>query len=243
MIRKLTGGLAGLAKQRKVTVVTGVASFVDPHHVEVRGGDGKKQVIKFDHCIIAAGSQAVKLPFIPDDPRVVDSTGALELGGVPAHMLVIGGGIIGMEMAQVYSALGAKITVVEMLSQLMTGADPDLVRPFAKRMEKRYEKIMLKTRVTKVEAQKDGLKVWFEGEQAPATPQVVRPRCWSRSGARPTARRSTPSVPGSSSTTAASFRSTISCGPTSRTFSPSATSPGSRCWRTRRCTRRMSRPK
>ena len=114
----------------------------------------------------------MKLPFIPDDPRVVDSTGALELNGTPQQMLVIGGGIIGMEMAQVYSALGARITVVEMLSQLMTGADPDLVRPFAKRMEKRYEKIMLKTRVTKVEAQKDGLKVWFDGEQAPATPRV-----------------------------------------------------------------------
>ena len=171
VVRRLTGGISGLAKQRKVTVVTGIARFVDAHHLEV-SADGKKQVVKFEHCIIAAGSQAVKLPFIPDDPRVIDSTGALELEGVPGHMLVIGGGIIGMEMAQVYSALGAKITVVEMLGQLMTGADPDLVRPFARRMEKRYEKIMLKTRVTKVEAQKDGLKVWFEGEQAPATPQV-----------------------------------------------------------------------
>jgi dihydrolipoamide dehydrogenase len=171
VVRKLTGGLSGLAKQRKVSVVTGVARFVDAHHIEV-SAEGKKQVVKFEHCIIAAGSQAVKLPFVPDDPRVIDSTGALELEGVPGHMLVIGGGIIGMEMAQVYSALGAKITVVEMLSQLMTGADPDLVRPFAKRMEKRYEKIMLKTRVTKVEAQKDGLKVWFEGDQAPAGPQI-----------------------------------------------------------------------
>jgi dihydrolipoamide dehydrogenase len=171
VVRRLTGGISGLAKQRKVTVVTGIARFVDAHHLEV-SADGKKQVVKFEHCIIAAGSQAVKLPFIPDDPRVIDSTGALELEGVPGHMLVIGGGIIGMEMAQVYSALGAKITVVEMLGQLMTGADPDLVRPFARRMEKRYEKIMLKTRVTKVEAQKDGLKVWFEGEQAPAAPQL-----------------------------------------------------------------------
>ena len=172
VVRRLTGGIAGLAKQRKVSVITGVARFVDAHHLEVSAPAGKKQIVKFDQCIIAAGSQAVKLPFIPDDPRVVDSTGALELGDVPGHMLVIGGGIIGMEMAQVYSALGAKITVVEMLGQLMTGADPDLVRPFARRMEKRYEKIMLKTRVTKVEAQKDGLKVWFEGEQAPAAPQV-----------------------------------------------------------------------
>ncbi|MGH8850587.1 MAG: dihydrolipoyl dehydrogenase [Casimicrobiaceae bacterium] len=172
VIRKLTGGLAVLAKQRKVSVLTGVAAFLDAQHVESSAADGKKQVVKFQHCIIAAGSQAVKLPFIPDDPRVVDSTGALELGGTPQRMLVIGGGIIGMEMAQVYSALGAKITVVEMLGQLMTGADADLVRPFAKRMEKRYEKIMLKTRVTKVEAHKDGLKVWFDGEQAPAAPQV-----------------------------------------------------------------------
>ena len=172
VVRRLTGGISGLAKQRKVSVVTGVARFVDAHHLEVSAPAGKKQIVKFDQCIIAAGSQAVKLPFIPDDPRVIDSTGALELGDVPGHMLVIGGGIIGMEMAQVYSALGAKITVVEMLGQLMTGADPDLVRPFARRMEKRYEKIMLKTRVTRVEAQKDGLKVWFEGEQAPAAPQV-----------------------------------------------------------------------
>ncbi|MFI4953755.1 MAG: dihydrolipoyl dehydrogenase [Burkholderiales bacterium] len=172
VVRKLTGGLATLARQRKVSVVTGVAAFLDAHHVEAIMSGGKKQVVKFEHCIIAAGSQAVKLPFIPDDPRVVDSTGALELGGLPGHMLVIGGGIIGMEMAQVYSALGAKITVVEMLNQLMTGADADLVRPFARRMEKRYEKIMLKTRVTRVEARDDGLKVWFEGEQAPAAPQV-----------------------------------------------------------------------
>ncbi len=172
VVGKLTGGISGLAKQRKVKVVTGVARFIDAHHLEISTPDGKKQAVRFDQCIIAAGSQAVKLPFIPEDPRVIDSTGALELDDVPAHMLVIGGGIIGMEMAQVYSALGAKITVVEMLGQLMTGADPDLVRPFARRMEKRYEKIMLKTRVTKVEAQKDGLKVWFEGEQAPATPQV-----------------------------------------------------------------------
>ena len=172
VVGKLTRGISGLAKQRKVSVVTGVARFVDTHHLEVSAADGKKQVVKFEHCIIAAGSQAVKLPFIPDDPRVIDSTGALELESMPGHMLVIGGGIIGMEMAQVYSALGAKITVVEMLGQLMTGADPDLVRPFARRMEKRYEKIMLRTRVTKVEAQKDGLKVWFEGEQAPSAPQL-----------------------------------------------------------------------
>ncbi|HEY2864826.1 MAG TPA: dihydrolipoyl dehydrogenase [Casimicrobiaceae bacterium] len=172
VIARLTGGLAGLAKQRKVTVATGVARFVDAHHVEVSAADGTKRIVKFEHCIIAAGSQAVKLPFIPDDPRVVDSTGALDLKGLPKHMLVIGGGIIGMEMAQVYSALGARISVVEMLSQLMTGADPDLVRPFARRMEKRYDKIMLKTRVTRVEAQKEGLKVWFEGDQAPAAPQV-----------------------------------------------------------------------
>ncbi len=172
VIKRLTGGLAGLAKQRKVTVLTGVGAFVDANHIEVAASDGRKQVVRFAKCIVATGSQAVKLPFIPEDPRVIDSTGALELGGVPGRMLVIGGGIIGMEMAQVYSAIGTKISIVEMLNQLMPGADPDLVRPFARRMDKRYEKVMLKTRVTKVEAQKNGLKVSFEGEQAPAEPQV-----------------------------------------------------------------------
>src|SRR3954451_18749928 len=171
VVKKLTGGLAQLAKQRKVAVVTGVAQFLDPHHVEVAASD-KKQVVKFDQCIIAAGSRVVKLPFLPPDPRIIDSTGALELQGVPGKMLVIGGGIIGMEMAQVYASLGARITVVELLPQLMTGADPDLVRPLSRRVGKRYESVMLSTKVVRAEAAKDGVHVWFEGKNAPAEPQT-----------------------------------------------------------------------
>jgi dihydrolipoamide dehydrogenase len=171
VVKKLTGGLAQLAKQRKVTVVTGVAQFLDPHHVEVTAGD-KKQVVRFDQCIIAVGSRPVKLPFLPPDPRIIDSTGALELQGLPGKMLVIGGGIIGMEMAQVYASLGARVTVVELLPQLMTGADPDLVRPLARRVGKRYEKILLQTKVVRAETAKEGVHVWFEGKNAPAEPQT-----------------------------------------------------------------------
>jgi dihydrolipoamide dehydrogenase len=172
VVKKLTGGLVTLAKQRKVAVLQGVAQFLDAHHVEVTAAEGKKQVVRFDQCIIAAGSQAAKLPFLPADPRIIDSTGALELQGVPAKMLVIGGGIIGMEMAQVYASLGARITVVELLPQLMTGADPDLVRPLARRMGKRYEGIWLETKVTRAEAAKEGIHVWFEGKNAPKEPQT-----------------------------------------------------------------------
>ena len=171
VVKKLTGGLSTLAKQRKVAVLQGVAQFLDAHHVEV-AGEGKKQVVRFDQCIIAAGSQAAKLRFLPADPRIIDSTGALELPGVPGRMLVIGGGIIGMEMAQVYASLGARITVVELLPQLMTGADPDLVRPLARRMGKRYEGILLDTKVTRAEAAKEGIHVWFEGKNAPKEPQT-----------------------------------------------------------------------
>ncbi len=168
VVKRLTGGLAGLAKQRKVQVVRGYGRFLDPNHLAVEDDEGKRTVVRFKQAIIAAGSQPVKLPFIPhDDPRVIDSTGALELKGVPERMLVVGGGIIGLEMATVYHALGAKITVVELLDGLMAGADKDIVRPFHKRMEKRYEKILLKTKVTKVEARDDGLLVTFEGDQAP----------------------------------------------------------------------------
>jgi len=172
VVKKLTGGLSILAKQRKVAVLQGVAQFLDAHHVEVAAGEGKKQVVRFDQCIIAAGSQVAKLPFLPADPRIIDSTGALELPGVPGRMLVIGGGIIGMEMAQVYASLGARITVVELLPQLMTGADPDLVRPLARRMGKRYEGILLDTKVTRAEAAKEGIHVWFEGKNAPKEPQT-----------------------------------------------------------------------
>ena len=170
VVKKLTGGLAGMAKMRKVEVVTGTGTFVDPHHMEVVTEGGKK-VVKFKQAIIAAGSEAVKLPFIPQDPRVVDSTGALELRQIPQRMLVIGGGIIGLEMATVYSTLGAKIDVVEMLDGLMAGADRDLVKVWEKYNSKRFANVMLKTKTTAAEAKDDGIYVTFEGEKAPAEPQ------------------------------------------------------------------------
>jgi dihydrolipoamide dehydrogenase len=170
VVKKLTGGLAGMAKARKVQVVTGVGNFVDPYYMEVQGADGKK-VVKFKQAIIAAGSQAVKLPFFPDDPRVVDSTGALELRQLPKRMLVVGGGIIGLEMATVYSTLGADIDVVEMLDGLMLGADRDLVKVWEKFNSKRFTNVMLKTKTTKAEAREDGIYVTFEGEKAPSEPQ------------------------------------------------------------------------
>jgi dihydrolipoamide dehydrogenase len=166
IIKKLTGGLSMMAKQRQVQIVTGEAQFAGPKKLTITGKD--KTEITFDHCIIAAGSLPVKLPFIPEDPRVLDSTSALELGQTDGEMLILGGGIIGLEMATVYHALGAKISVVEMMDQLIPGADRDVVMPLHKRLEKRYEKIMLKTSVKKVEAKKDGLYVTFEGDNAPA---------------------------------------------------------------------------
>ena len=167
VVAQLTGGLAGMAKQRKVTVVQGVGKFVSPHEIEVEGKDGKK-LVRFEKCIIAAGSQAVKLPGFPwDDPRMMDSTDALLLQDVPKKLLVVGGGIIGLEMACVYDALGAQVTVVELMDQLMPGADPDLVKPLAARLSKRYAGIHLKVKVAKIEATKEGLKATFEGEKAP----------------------------------------------------------------------------
>ncbi|KVN35373.1 dihydrolipoamide dehydrogenase [Burkholderia pyrrocinia] len=170
VVKKLTTGLAGMAKARKVEVVTGVGTFVDPHHMEVQGEGGKK-VVRFKQAIIAAGSQSVKLPFLPDDPRIVDSTGALELRQQPKRMLVIGGGIIGLEMATVYSTLGAEIDVVEMLDVLMNGADRDLVKVWEKYNAKRFGNVMLKTKTVGAEAKEDGIYVTFEGEKAPAEPQ------------------------------------------------------------------------
>jgi dihydrolipoyl dehydrogenase len=172
VIGKLTGGLAGLAKQRKVQVVQGLAKFTSPNSLAVQTAEGEK-IITFDHAIVAAGSSVARIPGFPyDDPRIIDSTGALQLQDVPKRMLVIGGGIIGLEMATVYDALGAKISVVELMDQLMPGADKDMVKPLQTRIAKRYEAIMLKTKVTRIEAQKSGLKVTFEGEQAPAEPQI-----------------------------------------------------------------------
>ncbi len=167
VIGKLTGGLAGLAKQRKVQVVQGVAKFTSPNSLAVQTAEGEK-IVTFDHCIVAAGSSVARIPGFPyDDPRIIDSTGALALQDVPKRMLIIGGGIIGLEMATVYEALGSKISVVELMDQLIPGADKDMVKPLHTRIAKRYEAIYLKTKVTKIEAKKEGLLVSFEGEQAP----------------------------------------------------------------------------
>ena len=165
VVGKLTGGLAAMAKMRKVTVLTGVGRFSDPNHLLVEGKEGKKTV-RFASAIIAAGSQAAKLPFLPEDARIVDSTGALELRSIPKKLLIIGGGIIGLEMGTVYSTLGARLDVVEMMDGLMLGADRDLVAVWQKFNASRFDKIMLKTKTTKVEAAKDGLKVSFEGAEA-----------------------------------------------------------------------------
>jgi len=176
VVDRLTGGLAQLAMRRKVTVVRGTGTFASPHTMTVKRGageDAKTTTVSFDTAIVAAGSRVIRLPNIPwDDPRVLDSTGALALEEVPKRLLVVGGGIIGLEMACVYDALGAKVTVVEMLDQLMPGADKDLVKPLAKRVTRRYEAILLGTRVASVEVQKKGLEVTFEGENAPKTPQL-----------------------------------------------------------------------
>ncbi|SEO38289.1 dihydrolipoamide dehydrogenase [Paracoccus alcaliphilus] len=172
VVRQLTGGLSGLAKGRKVQVVSGYGRFTGPNMIEVEDG-GTKTTVSFDQCIIAAGSEPVTLPFIPhDDPRVIDSTGALELGGIPDRLLVLGGGIIGLEMACVYDALGSRITVVELMDQIIPGADKDIVKPLHKRIEGRYEKILLKTRVTGVQAGDSGLTVTFEDEAGGTTTDI-----------------------------------------------------------------------
>ena len=179
VIAKLTGGLAGMAKVRKVKTVRGLGRFLDANHVEVEmtsgtGQDlsGQKEVVRFQQAIIAAGSQPVKLPFLPEDPRIVDSTGALLLKSVPKRMLVIGGGIIGLEMASVYSTLGSRIDIAEMMDGLMAGADRDLEKVWEKFNAGRFEKVMLKTRAAKAEVKPDGIQVTFEGENAPAEPQT-----------------------------------------------------------------------
>ena len=177
VVGKLTTGLAGMAKMRKVEVVRGVGQFVDAHRIEVelttgvrQEKSGEKKIIRFKQCIIAAGSQVVRLPFIPTDPRIVDSTGALALKEIPKKMLVIGGGIIGLEMGTVYSTLGTRLDVVEMMDGLMKGADRDLVKVWLKMNAKRFDHIMLKTKTVGVEAKADGIYVTFEGEAAPKEP-------------------------------------------------------------------------
>jgi dihydrolipoamide dehydrogenase len=168
VVGKLTAGLAGLARQRKVRVLRGVGKFLSPNVIEVTH-EGKSQRLRFGQCIIAAGSEPIALPFMPRDPRVLDSTSALEIAAASGRLLVIGGGIIGLEMATVYEALGAKVSVVELTEQLVPGCDADLVKPLARRLKSRYEQIMLGTRVTAVAAQADGLNVSFEGVAGAST--------------------------------------------------------------------------
>jgi dihydrolipoamide dehydrogenase len=170
VVGRLTGGLSQLAKQRNVQVIRGRGQFISPHHIKIETADGEMDV-SFDNAIIAAGSQVVNIPVFPEDPRIMDSTGALALADVPKRMLVIGGGIIGLEMATVYHALGSKITVVELGEQLIPGCDKDIVRPLHKKIEKQYEAVLLKTKVAGLEAKKDGILATFEGENAPA-PQL-----------------------------------------------------------------------
>ena len=179
VVKKLTGGLTGMARARKVEVVRGVGRFLDAYHLEValtsgaaQDLTGQKKVVKFRKAIIAAGSQAVKLPFMPEDPRVVDSTGALELKSIPKRMLVVGAGIIGLEMATVYSTLGTRIDVVEMLDMMMAGADRDLVKVWEKKNAARFDNVMLKTKTVSAQATAAGIKVGFEGAKSPAEPQV-----------------------------------------------------------------------
>jgi dihydrolipoamide dehydrogenase len=179
VVRKLTSGLAGMAKARNVDVVRGIGRFVDAHHVEValasgsgREATNERKTIRFDKAIIAAGSEAVKLPFMPDDPRIVDSTGALELPSIPKRMLVVGGGIIGLEMANVFSSLGSRIDVVEMLDVVMTGADRDLVKVWEKKNASRFDRVMLKTKTVSAKATSAGIDVAFEGANAPPEAQT-----------------------------------------------------------------------
>ena len=168
VVTKLTGGLKGLARQRKVQIVQGYGKFTSPHTIEVVADDGSSQVVGFEHCIIAAGSRVSKLPFIPwDDPRVMDSTDALEISRVPERLLVVGGGIIGLEMATVYDALGSRVTIVELSPGLIPGADRDVVRPLERRIKKRYENIYTSTSVTAIEPTDNGLLCRFEGKGAP----------------------------------------------------------------------------
>lgn len=172
VVGKLTAGLSSMAKQRAVTVVQGLGKFTGPNQIAVTSSDGKITTVSFDNAIIAAGSQATKFPGAPEDERIMDSTGALALADIPKRMLVIGGGIIGLEMGTVYDALGTKVSIVEFTDGLVQGCDRDLVRPLQKRMEKRFESIMLSTKVAKMEAKKDGIHVSFEGEASPKENQV-----------------------------------------------------------------------
>jgi dihydrolipoamide dehydrogenase len=233
VIKKMTGGLSGMAKARKVTVMQGTGSFVGAHELEIVAADGSKQTVQFKQAIIAAGSSVVNLPFVPKDARIVDSTGALELRAVPKRMLVIGGGIIGLEMATVYSTLGARIDVVEMLDGLMQGADRDMVKVWQKFNEKRFDKIMTKTRTVAVEALAEGIKVSFESVDPATATAAPEPQLYDMVlvavGRSPNGKK-----------IAASSKSTSRCARMCRTSSPSAIWSVSRCWRTRPCMKRTS---
>ncbi len=188
VVGRLTGGLAAMAKMRKVSVVHGTARFIDAHHLAVITADGET-VVRFSQAIIAAGSQPTRLPFVPEDPRIIDSTGALELAGVPGRMLIIGGGIIGLEMGTVYSTLGTRLEVVEMLDGLMPGADRDLVAVWQKYNAHRFDRVMLKTRTTAVEALPEGIRVTFEGPGAPEGGARIYDRVLVAAGRVPNGRR------------------------------------------------------
>ena len=200
VVGRLTGGIEKLAKARKVQVIHASALFESTNRLILNNG----VTVDFDKCIIAAGSQSAKLPGLPDDPRIVDSTGSLQID----PLLVVGGGIIGLEMACVYSALGVKVSVVELMNQLMPGTDPDLVRPFVKVVKPRYESIMLETKVSSMEAKDGGIEVTFDGKNAP------KPQLYDRV-----------------------LVAISRCRQTCRTSLPSATSPAGRCWRTRQRTK------
>lgn len=172
VVSKLTNGLAGMAKARKVQVIVGNGQFLDKNNLIVTTDNGQTQTVQFEHAIIAAGSQSIKLPFLPEDERVVDSTGALQLKAIPKSMLVIGGGIIGLEMATVYSALGARVDVVEMQAEIMQGPDRDLVKVWQKMNDHRFDSVMLETSTVSASAEKDGIAVTFSGKNAPEAPQV-----------------------------------------------------------------------
>ncbi len=255
---KLTGGLAFMAKARKVEVVRGYGVLTSPHSVKVelttgtaQDKTGETRAISFKRIVIAAGSQAVRLPFLPDDPRVVDSTGALELPGIPKRMLVIGGGIIGMEMATVYSSLGAtqgeapKIDIVEMSPALMPGADTDLVKVWQKFNAHRFDRVMLNNKTVAAKATATGIEVSFEAAKAgePAPESRTYDLVLQAVGRSPNGKKVGADQAGVTVTDRASSLWTHNCAPTCPASSPSATSWASPCWRTRRCTRAMWRPK
>jgi dihydrolipoamide dehydrogenase len=246
VITKLTGGLAAMAKMRKVTVVRGYGAFAGANHVTVEETSGtaqektgKTQTIAFKKAIIAAGSQAVRLPFMPDDPRVVDSTGALALKEVPKRMLILGGGIIGLEMGTVYSTLGARLDVVEMMDGLMQGADRDLVKIWQKMNAPRFDNIMLKIKTVGARALPEGIEVTFAAAEAGGTapaPQVYD-LVLQAVGRTPNGKKIAAEKAGVSS------MSTFRCAPMCPTFSPLATSSVNRCSRTKRCMKRTWRPR